>query len=1039
MDQAQASQKSNIARPISRLPMARASSIPTSGQHDESAKRSRLPHITTSNSKKQVVRPLGESNHVPRQPSFGWTSRLANLISTTTTASPQNDVNSLDITPPNVKSDFAIIDEGNENAESAPDSKDDNRQPKKRQPRPLLSERTVETLSQISPAPSPTRRRSSTVKSSGSMGPPSRPASAMRNNRPTTPSTPSSGHPASPSKRPFRPPGKPTTPSKDAMTAPGPENIYTPPRAFVRDASSKIGRPRESRRSVSTAIVMSKEDKPRLRPTRQATKVKSLYDLRGTASRGVTSKPATGKLVDLPTTPDTMERKPSYGDISTHTGLMKARSPGENVIASKAAMSRSATKPAALAKKPTKRPTVPQEPWKEETALPITARSSATLRDTIAKAKAARREEMRRSQQGTEDVQAESSIHDVPAIPIIDMGRQSLRKKIQNAIATGTLNLSAMSLKSIPEDVLTMYDLQEDSPIAWSETVDLKKLMVADNEIENLSEIVFPDWSEEEMLEDSEKSNQFGGLEILDLHGNSLRSLPIGIRRLQQLRTLNLSSNNIDITVFSIIGELANLQELRLAKDGLHGDMPSLSFSLPSLQVLDLSDNQLDQLPSSISELRNLQRLFLGGNRLSSIQLESLPSESLIELDLSRNMLTSSFTGQGIHKFEKMQSLDISFNNIEYLCSNFFELPLLQTVGLHNNRIDTLPDMSGCANLTTITASNNALTSIPEGLYSLTKLRNIDLSSNNIRTIGSEIAAMENLSNFNIAGNPLREKKYLTMDVQDIRTSFARKSEAVDVTQMDVNKAVAPSNCNPSALDSATSTSTLRKPKAGTLDASSCGLSCLLPEDVDLASPIHTIRLANNDFTTLPVELLMHPSVRWSLKSLDMSHNPLLHSTDYISTEVHLPLLHSLYIVSTGLTTLDTLTSHLKAPELRELNISCHRLSGHIPWVRAWYPSITTLLASDNWFESIDVEAVRGLEVLDIRNNGIESLPPKIGLLGNVGGKREAGRLRVFECLGNKFRVPRLAVIEKGTEAVLKDLRRMVPSQDVPDEWAEHV
>jgi Leucine-rich repeat (LRR) protein len=189
----------------------------------------------------------------------------------------------------------------------------------------------------------------------------------------------------------------------------------------------------------------------------------------------------------------------------------------------------------------------------------------------------------------------------------------------------------------------------------------------------------------------------------------------------------------------------------------------------------------------------------------------------------------------------------------------------------------------------------------------------------------------------------------------------------------------------------------------------------------------------------LPTELLSHPALKWSLRFLDISHNPQLHPTDYLVEDLFLPALQSLYVVSTGLTSLDGLTSHLKAPALKELNISCHRLEGHVPWIRAWFPSCTNLLASDNWFSSIDVEAARGLEVLDIRNNQIEELPRAIGLLGNHVGKTEAGRLRSFECGGNKFRVPRIVVLEKGTEAVLKDLRRMVSEADIPKEWKDEI
>lgn len=812
------------------------------------------------------------------------------------------------------------------------------------------------------------------------------------------------------------------------------ESIYTPPRALMRDASSRIGRPRDSRRSVSTAIDIKNLAKPSLKPTSQATKVKSLYDLRGAAARAPTRNPSLSTLP--PSTPSTLERRPSYNDIAATTGLMKARSPGENVIASKIRTHKPQSKSTVVLKKPTKRAPLPQEFQQQDNPLSNTSKSSAALRDTIAKAKAAKREELRKSQTMSTDVATEQNHAAQPISPITEMGSQSLRKKIQQAVTSGSLNLSAMRLKQIPKEVLTMYEFDENSNANWSETVDLRKLLLADNELAALDEEAFPDWSEEEMLEDPEKSNQFGGLEVLDLHGNLLNAIPIGIRQLQQLQILDLSSNHLSISVFSIVSKLHNLRELKLAKNGLNGDLPAGSLDIASLQVLDLRNNQLDHLPSSLSKLSNLQRLLLGGNRFASFDLNTLPAEALIELDLSNNNLGSSFTAQGIERLQRLQSLNLAFNNIECLSHNFFELPQLQTLHVHNNRIDTLPDMSRCISLTAMTVADNALTSIPDGFYALKQLRNVDLSGNNIRSIAPEISSMESLSAFNIAGNPLREKKYLTINIGDIKDVLAQKATSEE-NFVSVNGRVYPQA--PAIHGADIDAPMLFQPKNGILDLSSRSLSALTPNEVDLTSPIHTIRLANNDFTTLPVELLLHPSVRWSLKSLDLSHNPHLHPTDYLTSEIHLPLLQSLYIVSTGLTTLDTLTANLKAPELRELNISCHRLSGHIPWVQAWYPKITILLASDNWFESIDVEAVRGLEVLDIRNNGIEHLPPKIGLLGNHFGKVEAGRLRSFECLGNKFRAPRLVVIEKGTEAVLRDLRRRVPAEDVPEEWRDEV
>ena len=90
-----------------------------------------------------------------------------------------------------------------------------------------------------------------------------------------------------------------------------------------------------------------------------------------------------------------------------------------------------------------------------------------------------------------------------------------------------------------------MYNLESiaNQNASWAESVDLTRLMAADNEIELLQDEVFPDVDPRELLEDEDaKGNQFGGLETLDLHGNILIALPLGLRRLELLTTLNLVS-----------------------------------------------------------------------------------------------------------------------------------------------------------------------------------------------------------------------------------------------------------------------------------------------------------------------------------------------------------------------------------------------------------------------------------------------------------------------------------------------------------------
>ncbi|KAI5639930.1 leucine rich repeat domain-containing protein [Phthorimaea operculella] len=84
------------------------------------------------------------------------------------------------------------------------------------------------------------------------------------------------------------------------------------------------------------------------------------------------------------------------------------------------------------------------------------------------------------------------------------------------------------------------------------------------------------------------------------------------------------------------------------------------------------------------------------------------------------------------------------------------------------------------------------------------------------------------------------------------------------------------------------------------------------------------------------------------------------------------------------------------------------------------------LLLGDNQLHELDVSPtalanLRKLAVLDLRNNNLRTIPP---LLGNF------TQLRSLELMGNCFRQPRHAILEKGTETILAYLRDRIPVTD---------
>jgi Leucine-rich repeat (LRR) protein len=616
------------------------------------------------------------------------------------------------------------------------------------------------------------------------------------------------------------------------------------------------------------------------------------------------------------------------------------------------------------------------------------------------------------------------------AIPQGGIEKAALRKRLQIAVSSGNLNLAAMEFDHFPEEVMTMYETANDS-VGWSEMVDLTKLNMGDNRIEVLDDSIFPDWSAEEMYEDDEKTNLFAGLELLDFRNNLLRIIPVGLRKMERLRFLNLDGNKLSNDILEVIWQIPNLQSLSLANNNLIGVVDSSFAVTRELRSLDLSNNKIEELIVPDGHLITLQRLKMSSNKLERVPWTALSSCELVEMSAASNYLSGTAFEGVVTGFRKLRDVDMSHNSITALAAEVAQFAALQTLQVNSNRLKRLPDVSGWKSLISLQASVNKMTEMP-AIYTLPLLRTVDVRQNDIKTLDPRISNMESLTSLELGGNPLRDRKYLSMSTSEVKLDLEKR----------LDRSISPAGAADHSNREASPAGFLYKAMNGILDLSSRNLSAIDPSSINFGSSniaIHTLRLQNNDFKTLPIELLCHPALKWSLRSLDVSHNPRLDSDACLTSEVFLPALQSLYVVSTGLTSLDALTTHLKAPELLEVNISCHRLAGHVPWIRAWYPKITTLLASDNWFSSVDVEGIKGLEVLDIRNNQIESLPPTLGLVGNHAGQREAGRLRSFECAGNLFRSPRLAVLDKGSEAVLKDLRRRVPADAVPEEWREEV
>jgi len=126
-------------------------------------------------------------------------------------------------------------------------------------------------------------------------------------------------------------------------------------------------------------------------------------------------------------------------------------------------------------------------------------------------------------------------------------------------------------------------------------------------------------------------------LEILDLSGNALATLPDDLPRLHKLRII-FCSDNAFTELPEVLGQCQHLSMVGFKANRIR----TLSGRAlpPALRWLILTDNQLEALPPEIGNCPELQKLMLAGNRLRTLPPQLAACSRLELIRLAANRLT---------------------------------------------------------------------------------------------------------------------------------------------------------------------------------------------------------------------------------------------------------------------------------------------------------------------------------------------------------------------------------------------------------------
>ncbi|KAH9931177.1 adenylate cyclase-like protein [Epithele typhae] len=195
-------------------------------------------------------------------------------------------------------------------------------------------------------------------------------------------------------------------------------------------------------------------------------------------------------------------------------------------------------------------------------------------------------------------------------------------------------------------------------------------------------------------------------LEVLEAHNNDLSEIPMSLWHCSSLEVLNVTSNvistwslplgsiDLDVANASLLGSsisliserkssncsltesslpalVSKLKKLYVGENSLTADsLPPLAL-LRELRILNLSFNNIQQLPSSFfRNLTRLRELYVSGNNISAIPTEHLQHMTKLEvLFLNGNRLQT--LPREISKLTSLSVMDVGSNSLKYNINNW--------------------------------------------------------------------------------------------------------------------------------------------------------------------------------------------------------------------------------------------------------------------------------------------------------------------------------------------------------------------------------
>ncbi len=256
-------------------------------------------------------------------------------------------------------------------------------------------------------------------------------------------------------------------------------------------------------------------------------------------------------------------------------------------------------------------------------------------------------------------------------------------------------------------------------------------------------------------LEAAEQTTRPDTVTMLAFNQLELTSIPEVVYRFPKLAELDLSKNNLHELPARLTATIPTLKRLSVLYNAIPNDSVFISRN-KHLVSLNLQGNKLTKVPPSIRKNRRLESLWLGNNKLTELNIKTLRRlHRLSDLNLYNAGLTQ--LPRTIGRLRHVRILDLYYNNFTTLPEQIGRMKRLEQLAVAHNGLHDLPASLGKLHrLSVLFAHHNRISKLPAEFQRLTNLHVLDLGYNWLSVAPPVLKSLSSLEELSLNNNELR-------------------------------------------------------------------------------------------------------------------------------------------------------------------------------------------------------------------------------------------------------------------------------------------